>query len=226
MEPGVCGRAMIDQSCRRAQMVERQLAARGIADPRVLAAMGEVPRERFVAPELDERAYDDGPLSIGEGQTISQPYIVALMIEAAHLAPGERVLEVGAGSGYAAAVLSRIVGEVLAIERHGSLAEAAAGRIADLGYDNCRIVAGDGIRGLPEEAPFDAIIVAAGGEHVPMPLKQQLAVGGRMVMPVGDEMSQVLRRLTRTAPDRWEETDLAGVRFVPLIGAHGRGEGR
>lgn len=213
---------MTDHATCRTRMVERQIAARGIADPQVLRAMGEVPRELFVPADLEHRAYDDGPLAIGEGQTISQPYIVALMIEAAGIAPGERVLEVGAGSGYAAAVVSRIAGEVVAIERHASLAEAAGARIAELGYDNCRIIAGDGSRGAPGEAPFDAIIVAAGGAHAPVPLKQQLAIGGRLVMPVGDETSQVLRCFIRDAQESWKETDLASVRFVPLLGAYGR----
>ena len=208
----------------RRRMVERQLKARGIGNPHVLAAMGEVPRERFVPDNLHEFAYEDGPLPIGEEQTISQPYIVALMIEAADVAPGDRVLEVGAGSGYAAAVMSRIAGEVFAIERHASLAQAAQKRLLEIGYDNVAVLAGDGSLGLPDKAPFDAILVAAGGDKVPDPLKRQLAIGGRLVVPVGGESLQTLLCVTRTGEDSWSEDDLGGVRFVPLIGAHGRWE--
>jgi protein-L-isoaspartate(D-aspartate) O-methyltransferase len=203
-------------------MVERQLRARGIGDIHVLAAMGEVPREAFVAEELRAFAYDDGPLPIGAGQTISQPYIVGLMIEAANIAPGDRVLEVGAGSGYAAAVMSRIASEVVAIERHATLARAAAERVAALGYDNLAVIVGDGSLGLPDKAPYDAILVAAGGDKVPEPLRRQLAIGGRLVVPVGGESVQSLLCVTRTGTDEWTEHDLGGVRFVPLIGAHGR----
>ncbi len=208
----------------RARMVERQLRKRGIRNPQVLAAMAEVPRERFVPERLAEFAYEDGPLPIGEDQTISQPYIVALMIEAADVAPGDRVLEVGAGSGYAAAVLSRIAGRVYAIERHETLAKAARRRVVDLGYDNLTVLAGDGSLGLPAHAPYDAILVAAGGDKVPEPLKRQLAIGGRLVVPVGGESIQSLLCVTRTGEDEWSEHDLGGVRFVPLIGAHGRWE--
>jgi protein-L-isoaspartate(D-aspartate) O-methyltransferase len=145
------------------------------------------------------------------------------MIEAADVSPGGRVLEVGAGSGYAAAVMSRIAGEVVAIERHETLAESARRRVEALGYDNLTIVAGDGSLGLTGEAPFDAILVAAGGDKVPDPLKRQLALGGRLVVPVGGEAIQTLRRVTRTGEEEWSEDNLGGVRFVPLIGAHGRG---
>src|SRR6187455_2298662 len=206
----------------RTAMVERQLEARGIRAPHVLAAMAEVPRERFVPERLAEFAYEDEPLPIGEDQTISQPYIVALMLEAADLAPGDRVLEVGAGSGYAAAVISRIAGRVYAIERHETLAKAAQRRVDELGYDNLTILAGDGSLGLPAHAPYDAILVAAGGDRVPEPLRQQLAIGGRLVVPVGGESVQSLLCVTRTGEDSWSEQDLGGVRFVPLIGAHGR----
>jgi protein-L-isoaspartate(D-aspartate) O-methyltransferase len=206
----------------RRRMVERQLKARGIANSRVLAAMDEVPRERFVPDRLREFAYEDGPLPIGEDQTISQPYIVALMIEAADVSPRDRVLEVGAGSGYAAAVMSRIADEVYAIERHETLAREAQQRLREIGYDNVVVIAGDGSLGLPDKAPFDAILVAAGGAKVPEPLKQQLAVGGRLVLPVGGETAQSLLCVTRTGEDEWSEDDLGGVRFVPLIGAHGR----
>jgi protein-L-isoaspartate(D-aspartate) O-methyltransferase len=205
----------------RRRMVRHQLKARGIRDARVLAAMDEVPREHFVPERLREFAYDDGPLPIGEGQTISQPYIVALMIEAAGIRPGARVLEVGAGSGYAAAVMARIAGEVFAIERHATLAAEARQRVADLGYTNLTVIAGDGSGGLPDEAPFDAILVAARGARVPEPLKRQLAIGGRLVVPVGGEALQSLMRITRVGEEEWREDDLGGVRFVPLVGAHG-----
>jgi protein-L-isoaspartate(D-aspartate) O-methyltransferase len=208
----------------RTAMVERQIRRRGIADPALLSAFREVPREAFVPEGMREFAYEDGPLPIGEGQTISQPYIVALMIDAAEVAPGDRVLEVGAGSGYAAAVMSRIVGEVFAIERHAPLAEAAQRRLLELGYDNVAIIAGDGSGGLPDRAPFDAILVAAGGDKVPEPLKDQLAVGGRLVIPVGGEGVQSLLCVTRIGENEWTEQDLGAVRFVPLIGEHGRYE--
>lgn len=208
----------------RTQMVERQLKARGIGNGHVLAAMADIARERFIPEALREFAYEDGPLPIGEGQTISQPYIVARMIEAAEVSPGDRVLEVGAGSGYAAAVMSRIAAEVYAIERHGVLAEAAQRRLLENGYDNVVVMAGDGSLGLPDKAPFDAILVAAGGDKVPEPLKRQLAIGARLIVPVGDEAQQSLLCITRTGENAWSEDDLGGVRFVPLIGAHGRWE--
>jgi protein-L-isoaspartate(D-aspartate) O-methyltransferase len=203
-------------------MVGRQLQARGIANEHVLAAMAEVPRERFVPERLAEFAYEDGPLPIGEEQTISQPYIVALMIEAAEVGPGDRVLEVGAGSGYAAAVLSRIAERVYAIERHENLAESAQRRVIDLGYDNLTVLSGDGTLGLPAHAPYDAILVAAGSTKVPEPLRQQLAIGGRLVVPVGSVSIQSLLCITRTGAEAWAEHDLGKVRFVPLIGAFGR----
>ena len=206
---------------RRRDMVERQIAGRGITDPHVLAAMGEVPREAFVPAELAGSAYDDSPLPIGAGQTISQPYVVALMIEAAGVGPGDRVLEIGAGSGYAAAILSRIAGRVHAIERHRALADGARERLARLGYDNVTIRCGDGSHGWPEEALFDAILVAAGSPAIPQPLCAQLAMGGRLVVPVGAAEVQRLTRVTRRGEGRFETQDLGGVRFVPLIGAHG-----
>ena len=215
---------MADPQELREGMVERQIFRRGIETPSVLTAFREVPREEFVPESLREFAYEDGPLPIGAGQTISQPYIVALMIDAAEIPPGGRVLEVGAGSGYAAAVISRIAGEVFAIERHEMLARSAAERIDALGYDNASIICGDGSLGLPDEAPFDAILVAAGGDHVPEPLKRQLKVGGRLVVPVGGEDMQSLVCVTRTGEHSWDEHDLGGVRFVPLIGKHGRYE--
>lgn len=209
---------MRDPQARRSRMVERQLRARGIASRNVLAAMGEVPRERFVPERLAEFAYEDGPLPIGEEQTISQPYIVALMIEASGMKPGDRVLEIGAGSGYAAAVMSRIAAQVFTVERHASLAEAAGRRLTELGYANAAVIAGDGSSGLPEEAPFDAITVAAGGDRVPEPLKRQLVIGGRLIVPVGGEGLQSLLCLVRTGEEEWREESLGDVRFVPLIG--------
>lgn len=202
---------------RRKAMVEHQIRRRGITDTAVLAAFGEVPREAFVSEELQASAYDDGPLPTGMGQTISQPYIVACMIHAAGIGAGMRVLEVGAGSGYAAAVVSRIASEVFAVERHESLAREAAERIEALGYDNCHIIAGDGIAGLPQEAPFDAILVSASVVEVPEALRRQLVVGGKMVLPVGGEDVQQLRCVERIREDRWTSQDIDSVRFVPLL---------
>lgn len=213
---------MLDFVRRRDEMVATQLAARGIVDPRVLAAMREVPHEAFVPDRLSEVAYEDGPLPIGEGQTISQPYMVALMIQAAAVAPGDRVLDIGTGSGYAAAVLSRIAGRVYGIERLGGLVAAAQERFARLGYDRIALREGDGTLGWPEEAPFDAILVAAGGPVVPEPLKRQVTVGGRIVLPVGpSRCTQTLVRLRRTGEESFEQTDLGLCAFVPLRGAHG-----
>lgn len=207
----------------RRDMVARQLAGRGFADERVLRAMGEVPREMFVAPAHRGLAYADGPLPIGRGQTISQPWIVARMIEAARIEPGSRVLEIGAGSGYAAAVLAQMGAHVLAIERDPALAEAARLRLEDLGYE-LELRCADGSAGAPQSAPFDAIIVSAAGPRLPEPLRRQLVPGGRLVMPVGSAEVQRLLRLTATDPPgsgspRTE--DLGGVRFVPLLGAEG-----
>ncbi|MCW4463145.1 protein-L-isoaspartate(D-aspartate) O-methyltransferase [Sphingomonas sp. BT-65] len=202
-------------------MVERQIAGRGIADPALLDAMREVPREAFVPEAVREFAYEDSPLPIEAGQTISQPYIVALMIEAARIGPGDRVLEIGLGSGYAAAVMSRIAGHVYTIDRHAELTALARGRMAQLGYDNVEIRTADGTAGWSECAPFDAILVAAGGPELPEPLCRQFAIGGRLVMPVGDIEEQRLMRVTRTAADSFDREDLGAVRFVPLVGAHG-----
>ena len=205
----------------RAIMVSRHLQARGIADPLVLAAMGKVPREAFVPEPLAEFAYEDAPLPIEAGQTISQPYIVARMIELLELKPGDNVLEVGAGSGYAASVLGRLARKVFAIERHQVLANAARRRIERLGYGNTRIIFADGTKGLPEEAPFDAILVSAGGPRVPEALKRQLAIGGRMVIPVGSGIHQTLLLVRRTGEHTFEQEDHGAVAFVPLIGAEG-----
>ena len=211
--------ATIEQ--RREKMIEHQIAARGIEDPRVIEAMRAVPREQFVPERLAEFAYEDSPLPIEAGQTISQPYIVALMIEAADIQPDDRVLEIGVGSGYAAAVMSRIGRRVHAIDRHPELTDLARERMARLGYDNVVIRTADGTRGWPENAPFDVILVAAGGPEVPQPLCDQLALGGRLVIPVGNADQQRLMRVTRTAADQYHREDLGPVRFVPLIGAHG-----
>ncbi|TMJ57818.1 MAG: protein-L-isoaspartate(D-aspartate) O-methyltransferase [Alphaproteobacteria bacterium] len=216
---------MVDFSRDRDRMVRLHLARRGISDPHVLEAMRCVPREAFVPKGLEEFAYDDSPLPISEGQTISQPYIVALMIEAAEIEPGERVLEIGAGSGYAAAVMSRIADRVYTIERQAVLADEARRRLADLGYDNVEVIEGDGTRGWAEAAPYDAIIVAAGGPAVPEPLRDQLRIGGRLVIPVGErQRSQRLVTLTRIGQTEFREDDLGEVRFVPLVGEHGWSE--
>ena len=213
---------MSDRAAERNAMVERHLVARGIRDPRVLAAMRTVPREAFIAGELAEFAYEDAPLPIASAQTISQPYIVALMTAALELEPRQRVLEIGTGSGYAAAILSRVAGEVYTIERHAELAETAGRRLAELGYANVHVRYGDGTLGWAEHAPYDAIIVAAGGPQVPDALLAQLAVGGRLVIPIGETpRDQRLLRVRRVAGGRYEREDLGGVRFVPLIGAGG-----
>jgi protein-L-isoaspartate(D-aspartate) O-methyltransferase len=218
---------MADLAKAREEMVERQVAARGITDQSLLDAMRSVPRELFVPEHLIEFAYEDGPLPIEADQTISQPYIVALMIEAAEVKPGDKVLEIGAGSGYAAAVMGRIAGEVLALERHHELAELAGKRLEWLGYTNVDILEGDGTNGLPEEAPFDAIIAAASGSHVPETLVGQLSVGGRLVMPIGKPHSvQSLVKVTRVSEEEYEQEDLGPVRFVPLIGDHAWRDGQ
>ena len=187
-------------------MVEHHIAARGVRSALVLKAMGTVPREEFLPAHLREYAYEDTPLPIGEAQTISQPYIVAFMVEALGLSGGEKVLEIGAGSGYAAAILSRIAGEVFTVERIGELAAKASEKLADLGYDNVHVLHADGTLGWPEHAPYDAIIVAAGGPEVPRSLKQQLKVGGRMVIPVGrDPRAQELVRVTRVERERLQD---------------------
>lgn len=210
----------------RERMVDVQIARRGIRDPDVLSAMRHVPREAFVEFGFEEFAYEDGPLPIGEQQTISQPYIVALMLEAAEVKPGDKVLEVGAGSGYAAAVIGQIADRVYAIERHPSLVEAARQRFSKLGFDNIALRVGDGTLGWPEIAPFDAILVAAGGPDVPLALKQQLAIGGRLVIPVGSGecRDQKLLKISRRNETDFEQEDLGGVSFVPLIGEQGWAE--
>ena len=205
----------------RNRMVEAQIARRGVRDARVLAAMRIVPRELFIAPTFRQLAYEDGALPIAEGQSISQPYIVAAMLEAAGLEADSKVLEIGAGSGYVTALLGRVADKVFAVERHGALTEAARERLRALGYDNVELRTADGSSGWPEAAPFDAIIVSAGGPQVPESLKQQLAIGGRLVMPVGLEDEQRLVRILRRGLDDFTLRDLGAVRFVKLVGAAG-----
>jgi protein-L-isoaspartate(D-aspartate) O-methyltransferase len=206
----------------RQRLVRDQVAARGVHDPLVLLAMGKVKRERFVPKDKQNEAYEDRPLPIGEGQTISQPYIVAYMIEALRLRGGEKVLEIGAGSGYAAAVLAEIAGEVFAIERIGQLASLAAANLKASGHRKVHVRHADGSEGWSEMAPFDAILVSAGAPEVPSSLMRQLTIGGRLVVPVGsDQRFQNLVRITRVREDKFEREDLADVRFVPLIGKEG-----
>jgi len=202
----------------REKMVAEQIEARGVRDPRVLAAMRAVPRHLFVPEGKRAEAYEDYPLPIGEGQTISQPYIVAVMSEAMLLSGKERVLEVGTGSGYQAAVLSLLAREVYSIEIVGPLAARSKALLASLGYANITVTEGDGYEGVPGKAPFDAIMITAAPPAVPAPLKEQLAVGGRLVLPVGKKL-QSLERITRTGADAWrDETILPSVIFVPMTG--------
>ena len=200
----------------RHAMVATQIEARGVTDPRVLEAMRRVPRDRFVPPELRDQAYRDSPLPIGHRQTISQPYIVALMTELIRPAPGMRVLEIGTGSGYQAAVLAECVSKVFTIEILPELGREAARLLGELGYDNVATRIGDGYDGWPEEAPFDAIIVTAAPATIPKPLLDQLAIGGRLVIPVG-ELSQDLVVVTRTEQG-YERRPASPVRFVPMTG--------
>lgn len=213
--------AISDYERPRNRMVDTQIAGRGVRDEHVLRAMRAVPRERFVGAGLAEFAYEDSPLPIGEGQTISQPYVVAAMIEAGEIGPDDRVLEVGAGSGYAAAVVAKIADKVYAIERHEALGSAARDRLETLGYRNIEVRIGDGTKGWPDAAPFDAILVSAGGPQVPQALKDQLAIGGRLVIPVGRDRDQKLTKVTRTSRTEFDEEDLGAVSFVPLIGEQG-----
>jgi protein-L-isoaspartate(D-aspartate) O-methyltransferase len=207
---------------RRATMVATQIAARGVTDPAVLAAMRTVPREAFVRPELVEFAYDDIPLPIGAGQTISQPYIVALMTEALRPSPTDRVLEIGTGSGYAAAVLHCLVKQVYTVERLENLYRLARRRLRRLGYDNVYVHHGNGTLGWPEHAPYDGIVVTAGGPTIPAALQEQLAPGGRLVIPVGVQPThQMLVRVTRVSATSFEPEELGYVCFVPLVGAQG-----
>jgi len=213
---------MVDFTALRSEMVQHQIAARGIKSNAVLDALKSVPREVFVPDNLKELSYEDAPLPIGEGQTISQPYIVALMIDALNLKGGEQVLEIGAGSGYAAAVLSQIVGDVYTIERIEQIAIKAATAVKSLGYENVHVLHADGTMGWSEHAPYDAIIVAAGGPFIPEALKQQLKVGGCLVIPIGKHKHlQKLVKVTRKSELEYIKEDITDVRFVPLVGEHG-----
>jgi len=206
----------------RERMVDYQIARRGVTSRVVLDAMRKVPRERFVSKGNRRFAYDDSPLPIGQSQTISQPYVVAYMAEALALEGGEKVLEIGTGSGYAAAVLGEIAAEVYTIERIKALADMARVVLEDLGYDNVHVQHGDGTLGWPDQAPFDGIVVTAGGPEVPETLKHQLRIGGRLVIPIGGYTTfQQLVRVTRVAEDEFDTEDLIPVRFVPLVGDEG-----
>jgi protein-L-isoaspartate(D-aspartate) O-methyltransferase len=206
---------------RRARMVSEQLARRGIRDDAVLEAFSRVPREEFVDEDDQDYAYEDGPLSIGWGQTISQPYVVAMTVQALALQGHERVLEIGTGSGYAAAILGMLAREVVTIERIPELADIAAERLARLGFSNVHVHCADGTLGWAPTAPYEAICVAAGAPHPPRPLLEQLAIGGRLVLPHGDTRSQHLARIIRRGEDSFIEESLGEVRFVPLVGAEG-----
>lgn len=208
----------------REQMVETQIAKRGVRSRRVLEAMRAVPRHLFVPPEQERSAYDDHPLQIGFGQTISQPYMVAAMTELLDLRPEDRVLEIGTGSGYQTAILAMLAREVISIERHPVLSEQAADRLAGLGYDNAVVHCGDGTLGWPEAAPYDAILVTAGSPTVPRALKEQLTVGGRLVCPTGSRDVQRLIRIVRTETGFTEAHGISCI-FVPLIGEQGWPEG-
>jgi protein-L-isoaspartate(D-aspartate) O-methyltransferase len=209
-----------EYGAQREEMIEKQLRRRGIHDAAVLAAMAEVPRHEFVSENVRSHAYDDLPLPIGSGQTISQPYIVAAMTAALHLQPGDRVLEIGTGCGYHAAVLSRLAKEVFTIERRPELASSASATLARLGYSNAHVHCGDGTLGLPELAPFDAILVAAAAPAVPKPLLAQLAEGGRIILPIGGAEHQELQLIEKHG-DSFPTKMLEGCRFVPLLGHHG-----
>jgi protein-L-isoaspartate(D-aspartate) O-methyltransferase len=214
---------MTDFDRARERMVDDQIARRGVRDERVLAAMRRVPRHEFLPVAQERTAYADYPLHIAEKQTISQPYVVARMCEAARIQPTDRVLEIGTGSGYGAAVLAELAAEVYTIERHDSLADAARLRLRN--YPNVQVRTGDGTLGWPEQQPFDAIVVTAAGPAVPPPLTEQLAIGGRLVLPVDvPQHGQQLIRVTRTTEDAYTEDMLMPVAFVPLIGEFGRPE--
>ena len=203
-------------------MVERQIAARGVSDERVLAAMRDIPRHLFVPADRRSEAYDDCPLAIGQGQTISQPYMVAVMTAALAPAETDRVLEIGTGSGYQTAVLARLAGSVLSVERHRTLADQASARLRDLGLHNVRIVVGDGSDGWPEAAPFSCILVTAGATALPESLPSQLADGGRLVIPVGSPGLQTLTMVERRG-EQYRTTEGVACTFVPLVGRYGWG---
>ena len=208
----------------RRSMVESQLRARGIRDQRVLAAMLRVPRHEFVSPDHRQQAYEDHPIPIGEDQTLSQPYIVALMLEALALNPSDLVLEIGTGSGYQTALLSELTRQVYSVERHAPLARTAEEMLTRLGCNNVKVLVGDGSRGLVEFAPFDAIVVSAAAPQIPYPLFEQLHEGGRMVIPVGPAHAQELQ-LVRKQAGQLKVINLEGCRFVPLIGIEGYSSG-
>ncbi|MBT7261869.1 MAG: protein-L-isoaspartate(D-aspartate) O-methyltransferase [Desulfobacula sp.] len=210
-------------SSRRREMVKKQIASRGVTDPLVKSAMSIVPRHLFVSEALVDSAYEDFPLPIGEGQTISQPYIIAEMTQSLNLKGHERVLEIGTGSGYQAAVLAQMVYKVYTIERNNTLFLQTRKLFDTLKYHNIVTRYSDGTQGWKQEGPFDAIIVTAGGQKIPSPLIEQLSTGGRLVMPVGDNLSQELIRLEKTE-DRINTTNLGACRFVKLIGQHGWNE--
>jgi protein-L-isoaspartate(D-aspartate) O-methyltransferase len=217
--------AMLEKALRQ-KMVAEQLEARDVRDERVLEAMRRTPRHLFVPERLEDEAYEDRPLPIGGGQTISQPLIVAIMTELLRLKGDERILEVGTGSGYQAALLAELGAQVVTVERRPEMAARAKELLEHLGYSNIRVIVGDGNRGAPEYAPFDAILVTAGAPTVSAALFEQLAPGGRLVAPVGDRDSQRLVRWTKVAGKRPKEEDFGGCLFVPLVGAGGwTGEG-
>jgi len=205
----------------RERMVEEQLRGRAITDPRVLQAMGTVFRHLFIPEDLRAQAYSDGPVRLDHGQTISQPYIVALMSQLLELCGSETVLEIGTGSGYQAAVLSRLAKQVYPLERVPELASAAADRLKELGYTNVEVIERDGSAGLSEHAPYPAIVVTAAAPRAPKPLKEQLQVGGRLVVPVGSQEGQMLEIWRRKSEDNFSQERVAPVAFVPLLGEHG-----
>jgi protein-L-isoaspartate(D-aspartate) O-methyltransferase len=208
-------------STERFSMVESQLRRRGIHDERVLAAMRKVPRHKFVAEENYHEAYADHPVAIPERQTTSQPYIIAAMLQSAEIKPQDRVLEIGAGSGYQTALLAELATQVFAIERYGTLAESARTALQSLGYSNVIVISGDGSLGFPQHAPYDAIIVSAAAPRIPPALIEQLAAGGRLVIPVGDAHDQLLKLAQKQPDGTLTVTSLEGCRFVPLIGEQG-----
>jgi protein-L-isoaspartate(D-aspartate) O-methyltransferase len=211
---------MIDYTSARTHMVQSQIIARGIRDKRVVSAMQEVPRHLFVEESLRDEAYDDNPLPIGEGQTISQPYMVAIMTELLELKDTDRVLEIGTGSGYQAAILSRLCSWVFTVERVSALTERAHKILETCGYENLSFKIGDGSEGWPENAPFNGIVVTAGAPRIPEALVDQLAENGKLVIPVGTRFSQTLKRLTKRRTDNLVQS-FTGCRFVDLIGRHG-----
>ena len=207
----------------RERMLRQQIVRRGINNARILEAMQHVPRHFFVPKEYQGRAYEDSPLPIGAGQTISQPYIVAYMTQLLQPGPDDRVLEIGVGSGYQTAILAELAGEVVGIERIASLASSAAERLNALGYDRVTIIARDGTLGFPERAPYNGILVAAAGPRIPPSLVEQLTLFGKLIIPVGSNEAQLIKVVEKT-PDGVEVSDLTPVRFVPLIGEEGWNE--